>query len=460
MANTSMYYLDSEKTISEVSGLPVLGSLLDMIKDPLAFFKILTEKSDTVIEFTIMGRKIAFVSDPELAHKILVGDGKAFRKFDFDITVLESVLGRGLVTNNITESHRVHRRLVQPGFHFRRIEAYAETMSSYTATLIDDWQEGQRSISDDMFELTLYIVSKTLFDVNMSSMKKDAERIGQLVEELQASINRRFKFPVPIPLWFPTPENIKSKRIKSELAEKIDAIIAERTSSDGEFKDSGDLLSMLHMATYEDGSKIDSQQLMDELITLILAGHETTSNALSWTFYLLSKHPEIQEKLHAELDHVLEADAAEFKHLDQLHYTEMVVKESMRLFPPVWTLTSRQANEDTNIQGVHFPKDQAIMISPFAMHADRRLFKNPDVFDPERFSTGREKDIPRHAYIPFGAGPRVCIGNSFAMMEAKLILATIAKRFYIKAVANQKIVPLPQVTLSNTGGIKVNIERR
>ena len=221
-----------------------------------------------------------------------------------------------------------------------------------------------------------------------------------------------------------------------------------------------DMMSMLLDAKYEDGSSMSDQLVMDELITLFVAGHETTSNALTWTIYLLTQHPEIQKKLQEELDGALEERDAQFSDLENLSYTEMVIKESMRLLPPAWTLNARQANQDTQIGQYLFPKDKVVFISPYANHRNPKYFEQPDRFDPERFSTEREKTIPKHAYMPFGTGPRVCIGQSFAMMEAKLILATLLNRFEVTADKNLKFEPQAQITLSNKEGMQVYLQKR
>jgi cytochrome P450 len=219
-------------------------------------------------------------------------------------------------------------------------------------------------------------------------------------------------------------------------------------------------MSMLLDARYEDGSSMSDQLVMDELITLFVAGHETTSNALMWTIYLLTQHPELQQKLQAELDEVLGERDAQFSDLANLKYTEMVIKEAMRLLPPAWTLNARQANQDTQIGKYLFPKNKVVFISPYANHRNPKYFDQPEMFNPERFSEENEKTIPKHAYIPFGTGPRVCIGQSFAMMEAKIILATLLNRFDVIADKNMKFEPQAQITLSNKEGMKVYLQKR
>ncbi|MFT7186171.1 MAG: cytochrome P450 [Pseudohongiellaceae bacterium] len=461
MSTASITFTNSHTPIPKDSGIPILGCLPEFAKNPLNFFKRLTRDYDDVVEFHLPFMDMALVVDADIAHKILVTDAKRFRKADRDVNIMGTILGNGLVTNNDIASHKVHRKLVQPGFHFRRMEAYTKTMSEYTEQYISNWKDGTtRNISDDMFKLTLYIVTKTLFDTDMGEMENEADRVGNTMKTVQDLINKRFLQILPMPDWVPSPSNLKLAKARKNLHQTIEHIIDTKTTNNGEIKDNGDMMSMLLLAEYEDGTKMSHKQVMDELVTLFVAGHETTSNALTWTFYLLAIHPEIQIKLQHELDSVLNGKTAEFSDLKALAYTEMVVKESMRLLPPVWSLNTRQANENTVVGDFLFPRDKVIFIAPYSNHTNPKYFPEPDKFDPERFSAENEKSIPKYAYIPFGAGSRVCIGQAFAMMEAKLILASIVQCFDITLAEGQALNPQAQITLSNKDGMKVNIKRR
>lgn len=458
--------VETNEPIVYEKGFPMIGCLPEFIKSPPAFFTRLATEYSEIIEFSFAGMDVALICDGELAHQILVKEIKNFRKSDRDALILGRILGRGLVTNNNFAHHKAQRKLVQPGFHFRRIQSYALTMSNYTSTTVDQWDSGIYDISDEMFKLTMYIVCKTLFNVDMNEMSSEADKIGQTMKVVQDCIDHQFNQMIDLPNWFPSPSNIKLNKSRKILNETISKMIANRRAEQPstEGTDCGpkhlDMMTMLLDAKYEDGSSMDDQLVMDELINLFVAGHETTSNALTWTFYLLSQNPDIQQKLQAELDEVLGNKDACFEDLENLKYTEMVVKESMRMLPPAWTLNARQANEDTQIGHYLIPKDKVVFISPYANHRNPKYFANPDKFDPERFSAANEKSIPKHAYIPFGSGPRVCIGQSFAMMEAKLILATVMNRFNITLDNNVKFDPQAQITLSNKNGMKVCMERR
>lgn len=458
--------LETNQPINYEKGLPVIGCLPEFIKNPPEFFARLAREYDELIEFNFAGMDVALISDPDIAHQILVKEIQNFRKSDRDALIMGRVLGRGLVTNNNFSHHKTQRKLVQPGFHFRRIQSYAQTMSDYTTKFVSSWSPGVHDISDEMFKLTMYIVCKTLFNVDMNTMSNEADKIGDTLKTVQDSIDHQFNQMVDLPNWFPSPSNIKLNKSRKILNDTISKMIASRRAENAllDNEDSEpkhlDMMSMLLEAKYEDGSSMDDQLVMDELITLFVAGHETTSNALTWTIFLLCQNPDIQDKLHKELDRVLENRDACFEDLDKLIYTEMVVKEAMRLLPPAWMLSARQANDDTQVGHYLFPKNKVVFISPYANHHNPKYFENPETFNPERFSPENEKSIPKHAYIPFGSGPRVCIGQSFSMMEAKLILATVLHRFKVRAHADMKFDPQAQITLSNKNGMKVSLEKR
>lgn len=461
MNTASITYSNNHQPIPVDKGVPVLGCLPEMAKDPLSFFRRLTNQYNDCVEFKFPFLNMALVTAPELCHQILVKENGRFRKADRDMKIMSALLGNGLVTNNQHASHKAHRKLVQPGFHFRRIEGYAQTMIEYTDQYLADWPEqGERNVADDMFRLTMYIVSKTLFDIDMNHLSPESKEVGEAMHAFQVIADKRFDQMFQHPDWLPTPNNLKMKQIRKTLDNTIRQMIETRRSEEGDMADKGDLMSLLLEARYEDGSSMSSQQVMDELLTLFVAGHETTSNALTWTLYLLATHPEIQTRLQQELDLALAGDTPAFEDLEALKYTEMVVKESMRILPPVWTINCRQANEDIDLGDYVIPKDKVVFISPYANHFNERYFPDPDRFDPERFTEENEKKLPRFAYIPFGGGPRVCIGNSFAMMEAKLILATLVKRYRFELAPGQKIEPQSQVTLSNKGGMRLRFQKR
>jgi len=315
-------------------------------------------------------------------------------------------------------------------------------MVEYTTRLLKEWKpEEIRDINSDMARLTLSIVSKTLFNADI---ERDASQIGKALTVLLDITNDRVQSPIQvIPDWIPTPNNRKRKEAVQALDAIITDIINRRRASN---VDQGDLLSMLMMATDDDGKQMTDRQLRDEAVTLVLAGHETTANALAWTWYLLSEHPQVEAKLHEELAQVLGGRLPTIDDLPKLVYADMVIKESMRLYPPIPEI-ARQPIDDIMIGDYLVPKGTIIIISQHVIHRDPRWYANPDSFQPERFSEENEKLLPKGAYLPFASGPRVCIGNTFATMEAVLILATVAQQHSLRLLPNQQIVPQSILTL-------------
>ena len=444
-----------------VDGAPLVGNLFEFAKDPLAFMRKAVSYGEPLVDFTVVGERIALLTSAEMTHQILVKHSSEFRKAERDVGVMAHVLGQGLVTNNDYASHKKQRKLAQPGFHFRRIQGYAQTMIDYTQRYCEDWESASvRDVNEDMFKLTLYIVSKTLFNNDMDSMGKVSDEIGEHIHQLQHIMNKGFQSMFVLPSWMPMPGQKKLRKTKNRLSEIMQSMIDSRRKENGEFELGDDLLSMLLEAEYEDGTKMPEPLLLEELITLLSAGHETTSNSMTWTLYLLASHPEIQTKLQAEVDAVLGKEKLDFTQLDQLSYCEQVIKEAMRVYPAVWTLNTRRANKDIEINGYLFEKDKHVFVSPYANHYNPEYFPNPQVFDPERFTKENEAKLPRYAYMPFGGGNRVCIGNSFAMMENKIILAMLIQSFSFSVCDATKLELQPHVTLSNKDGMQLSVERR
>jgi len=393
------------------------------------------------------------ITDPDLMHEILVDRPEEFYKLKLIKYALGPFLGNGLLTNE-GDFWKKQRKLAQPAFHSKRIEAYADVMVDYARHMLASWHTGEtRRLDREMMKLTLNIVAKTLFDADVSG---DADHVGDLLTSILEASNDRLNAAFQIPDWLPTPKTRQMHKDIAELDVIIQRFIDERRQS-GE--DKGDLLSMLLQARDDDGSGMDDKQLRDELMTIFLAGHETTAMNLTWTWYLLIEHPEIMARLKAEVDAALGDRPATLADLPNLKYTDMVIKESMRIYPPAPSV-GREPIRDLQLSGYTIPKGALLTLSIYGMHHNPKVFPNPEVFDPERFSPENEKTIPRYGYLPFGAGPRVCIGNSFAMMEARLILATMVQQTDLSLVSGQKIVPKQLVTVRPVNGIEVKVKLR
>lgn len=392
-------------------------------------------------------------ADPDFIREVTVKQADIFIKgpdYTDETQGMARFLGSGLLTSN-GDFWKRQRKLVAPAFHTKRIDAYADTMVSYTQRMLEKWQDGAvHNIDHDMMQLTLMIVARTLFDVDATDT---VDRVASAVDSMQEMMND----PTLIPRWLPTPKNLRHRRAVETLDEIVYGFIRERRAH---MEDKGDLLSMLLLTVdEEDGKGMTDKQVRDEAVTLFLAGHETTANALNWTWFLLANNPQIEAKLHQELDTVLAGKAPTLADLRRLPYTEMVIKESMRLYPPAWSF-GRNATEDTMVQGYSIPRGTNINIVSYRLHRHAGIWNNPNDFIPERWSAENSENIPRYAYMPFGGGPRVCIGNSFAMMEANLLLATMAQQFQLRVKEGAKIVPQPFITLFPRDGMPMRLEKR
>jgi cytochrome P450 len=413
----------------------------------------LREQYGPTYTVTVGGEQFVIFTKPDDLHDILVEHADSFYK-NADYTDpkrgLARFVGQGLLTSDGALWKR-QRKLVAPAFHAKRIGTYADTMTAYTAALVDTWRSGEtRDITKETAALTLRIVGKTLFDVDASGANAASVLSAmETIQDMQGTLTL-------IPDWIPTPVNLRRKRSLRELDRLVYGIIAERQANEG---DRGDLLSMLVAARDEYGQPMDTEQIRNEAVTLFLAGHETTANTLNWTFVLLSQHPEIEAALHAELDAVLGGRAPTLADLEQLKYTEQVIKESMRLYPPAWSV-GRVAIEDVQVGEWTLPKGTRIGIITYLTHHDPELWDQPEQFDPSRFGPEREANIPKYAYLPFGGGPRVCIGNHFAMMEAKLLLAGIASRYQLRLAEGHRVEMLPRITLNPKGGLLMTLWER
>jgi cytochrome P450 len=419
--------------------------------DPLSYFTDLMRVYGDIVSLRVLNFRILLLNHPDHIEDVLVNHPRKFIKGRV-LLANKRVFGRGLLTSEGDFWLR-QRRLAQPAFHRARIAGYASTMVEYTERLLHEWQDGEeRDIHKEMMRLTLQIVGKTLFDADV---ERDAQDIGKSME-LVLELSANFRRTIFIPHWVPTPTNLRMERAIRQIEKVLYRMIAEKRASGC---DSGDLLSMLLAAQDEDGSRMTDQQLRDEAITLFLAGHETTANTLSWTWWLLAQNPAVEAKLHAELRTVLAGRSPSLDDLPKLVYTNHIITESMRLYPPAWG-TARTAIEDHEIAGYAVPKGSGVSFAQWTVHRDPRWYDAPEEFRPERWEGDLLKRIPRFAYFPFGGGPRQCIGNSFALMEAALTLATIAQQYRFRLVPGHPVVPLASITLRPRYGIRVVLESR
>ena len=419
--------------------------------DPLAVFTGWAREFDDIFYYRAGWIHVYFLNSPELIESVLVTNQQNFRK-DRVIQNSRWFLGQGLLTSEGGEWLR-QRRLSQPAFHRERLALYARIINACAEEMLDSWKDGEnRDVHQEMMQLTLRVVAKVLFSVDVKNESKEVAAALNLL--MKHSSGARMLLP-PWVRYLPLPFLIRVRRAVRQLDEVVYRIIRERRRSEN---DNGDLLSMLMSARDEDGSRMTDRQLRDEVMTFLLAGHETTALSLSWAWFLLSENPEAENKLHHELARVLDGKNPSFEDLPRLCYTEAVVKESVRLYPPAWSL-ARTAAEDFEIGGYLVPAGSNVVMSQWIMHRDPRFFPSPEQFDPGRWFEEHTQRLPRFAYFPFGGGPRYCVGASFAMMEATLLLAAIAQRFRLRMVPGHKVVPLPSITLRPKYGIKMSLHQ-
>jgi cytochrome P450 len=435
-------------------GLPATswtGSFKDYSRDPLGFLPKMAREYGDIVTMRYYNFRIYFLSHPDYIEEVLVAQNRKFIKGRI-LRANKRLFGNGLLTSEGQFWLR-QRRLAQPAFHRARIASYADTMVRFTDRLLAEWHDGdRRDIHQEMMRLTLQIVAKTLFDADVD---REARQVGQALESIM-ELNSDFRKLILTPSWLPTPRNIRAAVATRRLDKIIFRVIGQRRTSG---KDAGDLLSMLLAAQDEDGSRMTDRQLRDEAMTIFLAGHETTANALSWTWVLLAQNPDAEARLHAELDAVLQGRSPSLDDLSHLRYTGHVITESMRLYPPAWGM-ARVAIEDTEIAGYPIPSGCGVSLAQWVVHRDPRWYDEPDKFRPERWEGDLMKRLHRFAYFPFGGGPRQCIGNSFALMEATLLLATMAQQFSIRLAPGHPVVPMPTITLRPRHGIQATLHRR
>jgi cytochrome P450 len=437
--------------------------------DSLEFLSHCAREYGDIASFRLGHRRIVLVSHPDLIEQVLVNDNRNFIKH-FAFKLLRPTMGNGLLMSEGDFWLR-QRRLMQPAFGPRQLETYAGTMVEHTRRMLAGWNDGHVcDVHHEMMALTLAIVAQVLLDVDTSN---DVNDVAGAVDLLMVDFNYRFKNPLSWPLWLPTPWNRRIRRAIHGLGEIIQGIIAQRRASN---EDRGDLLSMLVHARDElDGKGMTDRQLRDEVMTMFLAGHETTANALTWTWYLLCQHPEIEERLHAEVDQVLGGRLPTAADMPRLPFTERVILESMRLYPPAFVI-GREAIEPYTIGDYRLPRGATLLMSQWVVHRDGRWYDEPLRFNPDRWrGTGFQPvhgqdahatepavadRLPKYAYFPFGGGPRGCIGNRFAMLEAVLIVATMAQQVRFKLAEGQKVQPWPAITLRPADGLKATVKRR
>lgn len=437
-------------------GLPILGVLLKLRSDPIGTFLDAANRFGDFVHLKAGPYHGFLASDPADIKHVLQDNARNYHKSPL-YDRLRDNLGNGLLTSEDSLWLR-QRRLAQPAFHRQRVTAMADVMVDCAEQMLERWD---RTVSPghtidivaEMMALTQAIIVRTMFSTDLGATAAVVNRTWPIINRRIGETFWSTKLETTLPL----PANRRFRRALAELETVVYQIIADRRATG---RDESDLLSMFLAARDDEtGAGMTDHQLRDEVLTMLLAGHETTSLALSWTYYLLSQHPDVERRIADEVDRVIGAERPSFAHIDRLTLTRRAIEESLRLYPPAWGF-SRRALGDDEIGGYRIPKDSLVFLIPFVVHRRPKLWPDPERFDPDRFAPEQESVRPRFAYFPFGGGPRGCIGNQFAMVEAQLIVAAIAQRYRLELVPDQNIRPEPLITLRPAPGIRAIVKKR
>ena len=429
--------------------LPFVGHALSLRTDPLGTLLRLYEEQGGIAPLHIGSFQGFLVTEPELVGEIFIGKKKHYTRKTRVYDALEEFLGKGILTTE-GEDWRVHRRIVQPAFHKRRLKSFASDIVAIAAEELPRWS-GEIDVADAMMRLTLRIVSEVLLGTRTED---EAEAIGAAVAGGQRHAEASLSGVVSIPRHWPTPRN-RTLRETNETLDRVAYRIIDERAKSGERGD--DALSMLLDARYEDGSPLPRERIRNELITLLAAGHETTSNALSWTLMRLSRHPDVARRLADEVSEVLGDRDPTFEDVADLTYTRWVFDESMRIHPPVWA-TGRTVIEEHELGGRTMKPGEGVMISPYVTHRRADLWDNPEGFDPGRWEAlSKRGALKPFTYYPFGGGTRKCVGEAFAYLEAILLLAMLTRRMRLDLVPGAPIVASPQITLGFARPLRMRV---
>jgi cytochrome P450 len=454
MRSTGEQIVPAAPKVARPSFKERLGFLLRRRRDTLRFLEDLAGKYGDTTNFRVAQWDYWFFTHPDAVRDVLVTQDEKFIKGPA-LRRAKDTLGEGLLTSE-GDVHRRQRRLVQPALHPQRVALYGDLMTCYAIELSESWRNGAEiDLHAEMMKLTLRIVAKSLFDAEVG---EDVETIGRAMDISVGMFVRAMSPWGPLLNFFPLPSNFRFRRAWGKLQATIERFIDEHHAGNSK-KD--DLLSTLlaSIDTEGDGSGMSDRQLRDEAITLFTAGHETTANALTFTFYLLSQHSDVETRLHDELRQVLSGRTPTVQDVEQLPYTRMVLAEAMRLYPPAWAV-GRESTEACTIAGHELPSGAVVLLSQWVTHRDPRWWPEPEKFDPERFSPENKSSRPRWAYFPFGGGARQCIGESFAWIEAILVIATLAQKWQMNYLDAEAPKLKALITLRPAGGVRMRLRTR
>ena len=450
------------KTLPQVKSGDASGGALAFKRDQLGFLAGGIDQQGDIFRFRPLGFPMVMVNHPDYIQHILVEQGEKYDKDAAIFKIVRPVLRKGLIANPDMELWRRQRRLMAPHFTPRTVSKFVHNMVDESERMVERWDSSYRpgqtmDVTDEIGQLALRIVNRSLFNADVSA---EAQAFERHFATANGVLGAFFRFPFP-PLSVPTPRHRKLRRAINGMDEFVSGFIHRRLAEDSPDTEQTDLLTLLlHSVDEEDGKGMDLEQLHHEVLNICIGAYETTTNALSWAFYLLAGHPEAEAKLHAEVDEVLDGRTPGFDDLPKLTYTRMVVDEALRIYSPAFQFM-RRAKEDDDLDGYHIPSGSNILINSYFLHRHPDFWNEPDQFDPERFSAEETAKRPKHAYIPFGGGHRVCIGKHFALTELTLALATVARTHrLVRPEGAPDIEPEALITLHPKGGVHLQFERR
>lgn len=428
-------------------------TLWQLGRDRLGMLTAAARYGDAV-RISIGPRSLYFFNHPDHAKHVLADNSANYHK-GIGLVQARRALGDGLLTSEGALWRR-QRSVVQPVFGHRRITGQAGIVAEEAALLVDRLRarqgDGPVDVVRELTGLTLGVLGRTLLDADLARF----DAIGESFEAVQDQAMFEMASLGAVPTWVPLPRQVRFRRARRHLQRVVDQLVAERAADLRE--DAGDALSRLIVSTRREADpQVGRQRLRDELVTLLLAGHETTASTLGWTFHLLDRHPQVWDRLRAEAVEVLGDRPPGYGDLKRLRYTAMVVSEAMRLYPPVWILT-RQAQADDDVGGFHVPAGSDVLISPYTLHRHPAFWSAPERFRPDRFDPGQQTDRPRYAYLPFGAGPRFCVGSHLGLLEASFVLAAVARELRLVTVPGYRVVPEPMLSLRIRGGLPMTVQ--
>jgi cytochrome P450 len=454
MATQVKTNIQNFKTFRYISGYPFIGNLPDFNKDRLGLLQRMARAGDVCGMHFGPFPGILF-NKPEHVQSILVEHAYDFDKGVAIHNTFRPAIGDGIFSSE-GDFHRHQRKLIAPPFQPRHIASYADIMGHYGEQIQQTWLDGSViDVNQQMTNLTMSIIGKALFDADVFT---ETDELGAAMAATTEYVSHALSTLFPPPYNWPLPRNRRAHKAAAILRNRIQRFINERRNHPTE---RNDFLSILLEAKDEDGNPMSDEQVMAECLTLFGAGHETTATALTWSWYLLCQHPDSYQKVQQEVDSVLQGRTPTYADLARLPYCLQVFKEAMRLYPPAYAF-SRRALRDVEIDGYRVPKGWVVLLAPYTLHRREEYFPEPEKFDPERFTPEREKQLPRYAFMPFGAGPRICIGLYFAMMEGHLLLATLAQRASFSLVPGQTIEPDPihHLALRPARAVNVTVKKR